>query len=207
MEIQYQKTKGYWVYTHTTPDGMQYVGMSKRQPYQRWKSSSYKTTSLSKYIEQYVWENIEHKVLIDNLTKSQAEKIEDWFITKITADGYCINKKRSGGYARDNQKEYNKFLLKKWYKTKRDEIREQNNAYNEEHREERLEYQKTYREAHREQKKDYYKQRRSTPEGKIYYRVAAYNQTHTPIETPLEAKKKYLDWGYIPSYIKNDDLI
>lgn len=49
--------------------------------------------------------------------------------------------------------------------------------------------------------------RRSTPWGKIYDRVHAYNQNHTPIETPLEAKQKYLEWGYIPNYIKNSDLL
>lgn len=32
------------------------------------------------------------------------------------------------------------------------------------------------------------------------------NRNHTPIETPLEAKNKYLEYGYIPSYIKNDDM-
>lgn len=30
---------------------------------------------------------------------------------------------------------------------------------------------------------------------------------HTQIETPLEAKRKYLESGYIPPYIKSDDLI
>lgn len=48
--------------------------------------------------------------------------------------------------------------------------------------------------------------RRSKPERKIYNRVYQFNLTHTPIETPSEAKQKYLQWGYIPDYIKSDDL-
>lgn len=49
---------------------------------------------------------------------------------------------------------------------------------------------------------------RSTPEGKIYNRVCAFNHYHPDQikETPLEAKQKYLQWGYIPDYIKSDDL-
>ena len=47
-----------------------------------------------------------------------------------------------------------------------------------------------------------------TPEGKVYNRVNAFNQRHPDraVETPLEAKLKYLETGYIPDYIKNDDL-
>lgn len=173
MKRKYQKTKGYWVYALITPEKDAYIGMSKRQPCQRWQPSLYKTTALCQYIERFGWENIEHRVLIDNLTKQQAEQVEDWFVTKITEDGFCINSNRSGGIERDNRKEYDK-----------------------------ARYQ-----ANREERKAYNKQCFSTPEGKIYSRVAAYNQTHTPIETPIEARTKYLEFGYIPSYIKNHDLI
>lgn len=202
---KYQKTKGYWVYAHITPEKDVYIGMSKRQPYQRWKASLYKETALQQYIERFGWENIEHRVLIDDLTKSQAEKIEDWFITQIAQEGFCINRQRSGGYCRDNPKEYKK----DWHKANREERLEQMKVYRESHRDDA----KAYREAHKEERleyqKVYNKQRRSTPEGKIYNRVNNYNQYHPnlAIETPLEAKKKYLDWGYIPNYIKHDDLI
>lgn len=42
---------------------------------------------------------------------------------------------------------------------------------------------------------------------KLLRKMNNYNKYHTPIETPLEAKQKYLKTGYIPNYIKNDDLI
>lgn len=60
----------------------------------------------------------------------------------------------------------------------------------------------------REHHKDVMRQRLSTPAGKIYNRVNAFIQRHPELayETALEAKRKYLATGYIPNYIKNDDL-
>ena len=70
-------------------------------------------------------------------------------------------------------------------------------------------YFKQYRESHKAEQKTYSMKFRSTPEGKIYDRVHTFNRDHPDrkIETPLEAKNKYLEYGYIPSYIKNDDLV
>lgn len=50
---------------------------------------------------------------------------------------------------------------------------------------------------------------KETPnEIKIYNRVAGFNKNNPEkaVETPLEAKRKYNENGYIPDYIKNDDL-
>lgn len=192
MKRIYPKTSGYWVYTHTTPNGMYYIGMSKLQPCKRWDKSAYKEpNSLAPYIEQFGWENIEHKVLIDGLTKEQAEQWEDHLIQALSMNDLCINKQRSGGQYRKGKQAYMK-------------------QYNDGHKEEIKQYNKQWREEHKEERKAYHKQhdkqRNSTPERKIYYRVCNYNKYHTPIETPMEAKQKYLQWGYIPAYIKNDDL-
>lgn len=48
----------------------------------------------------------------------------------------------------------------------------------------------------------------SSPEQKIYNRVGTFNYLHPDkmIETPLEARRKYFATGYIPNYIKNNDL-
>lgn len=172
MKLKEIKTSGYWVYAHITPEKEVYIGMSKMQPYQRWNPSHYKGMALEPYIERFGWKNIEHLVIQDGLTKEQALKLEDWFITKATKDGFCINKRRSGLIKVSDEKAYDK---------------------------------QRYAE-HQEERKQYNKQRRETPEGRIYDRVKAYNQNHTPIETPLEARDKYLSDGYIPTYIKNDDL-
>lgn len=198
---KYYKTTGYWVYAHVMSNKDVYIGMSKQQPCKRWNKSLYKGLSLEPYIEKYGWENIEHRVLIDGLTKKEAEQVEDWFIRKATADGFCINKHRSGGIERDDYKAYNKQYWKQYYEDHKKERKQ----YREEHKEEH----KQYREEHKEEKRIYDKQRYSTPEGKIYNRVHNYNRNHPneTIETPAEAKQKYLKTGYIPNYIKHDDLV
>lgn len=182
---KYQKTIDYWVYTHITPNKEVYIGMSKQQPCQRWQPSNYNTNSLAPYIEKYGWENIEHKVLIDGLTEQQARLVEDWFISKATADGFCINERRSGGLAKNDKKMYMK-------------------QYNEERKQYYKEYNKVHKEEKKEYDKKYRKQRNSTPEGKIYKRVSNYNKRHPDkvVETPMEARQKYLETGYIPNYIK-----
>ena len=70
-------------------------------------------------------------------------------------------------------------------------------------------YFKQYHEYHKEKMNNHSKQWRSTIEGKIYNRVSSFNHNHPDrmIETPKEAKQKYLETGYIPNYIKNNDLI
>ena len=178
---KYPKVTGSWTYGHiVVPEKLIYIGSSDEpECCKRWQPILYKTTELYQYIEKHGWDNIKHIVFKDGLTPKQAEQLEDLLITQATIDGWCINKRGSGGYRRDNPKEY--------YKQKR----------REENKEERKEY-----------NKQYHKQYGSTIEGKIYNRVNAFNYLHPDckIETPKEARQKYLETGYIPSYIKNNDL-
>lgn len=175
---KYDKTTGYYVYSHITPDGLFYIGMSQMQPSRRWQPSMYKNTALELYIQKYGWDNIRHFIFKDGLTKEQALQLEDLLIQEATDKEYCINSNRSGLIVSDK-----KAYEKQWYSEHKDEMKTQMKQYN--------------------------KQLRATTEGKIYYRVASYNQYHPDkvIETPMEAKKKYLETGYIPNYIKNDDLM
>lgn len=216
----YPTTNGYYVYGHRTPRHQWYIGMSKQQPSRRWKPSMYKGMSLEPYIEEYGWDNIEHRVLIDGLNRTQAELIEDIFITRLRDEGLCMNKQRSGGRSRDKTDEWKQEISehkKQYYEDNKEHIREYQKQYYEANAEHLKEQVKQYRqmnaEAIKEYQRQYYKdnceqqkQRASTPEGKIYQRVANFNRHHTPIETPLEAKQKYLETGYVPRYIKNDDL-
>lgn len=174
---KYQKTTGYWVYAHVTPDDKYYIGMSQMQPCYRWRKNSYKDNSLQPYIQKFGWENIKHIIIQDNLTKEDASKIEDALIQAAKENGNCVNQQRSGLIKVSDVNAYAKQLY----------------AENEEFR---------------EKCKAYAKQRRATPEGKIYNRVYNFNRYHPDrvIETTTEAKQKYLSTGYIPTYIKNDDL-
>lgn len=220
MKIKYQKVTGWWVYVLITPDGMFYIGCSGMLPEERWKESLYKDKSVWKYIEKYGWDNIRKVILCDCLTEEQAKKLEDLLILEAKKGGWCINDRRSGGIKKDNPIEYQKNQYKK-HKEKRligmqhyrkehyEEIKEHCEQYRKDHRDELNNKQKEYYQEHITERKQYAKQWRSTIEGRIYDRVHSFNQKHPDriIETPLEAKQKYLQRGYIPDYIKSDDLV
>lgn len=223
MKINYQSVTGWWVYCLITPDGMFYIGCSGMPPEERWKKNLYKDKSVWKYIEQYGWENIRKVILCDDLTKLQALELEDLLIIEVRKGGWCINQRRSGLIKKKDKHNYTIQHNRLYYQTHKEEVRRYNKQYKEEHKEELKEKSKEHRENNRkllcEKQKEYYKKHtterieyakkwRSTPEGKIYGRVYSYNRKHPDQikETPMEAKQKYLQWGYIPDYIKSDDL-
>ena len=194
----------------------------------------YKTTALQYYIDQYGWDNINTTIVTEGLTKREAELLENKLIIEGWERGDCINKQRSGGVCRDNPKEYIKKYYqdnkdeisrkRKIYEGEhKDEISKRQKKYREEHKEEIQNLRKCYYDSnkeellsksndyykeHKENRLDYAKQRNSTSEGKIYTRVNAFNRDHPErkLITPLEAKEMYILTGYIPNFIKNDDL-
>ncbi len=104
---KYPKTTGWYVYKLIFPNTMYYPGISSQQPCDRWQPSHYNTTSARIYIEQFGWENVEHVIVADGLTKEEAEQLENQLIQEGKRDGLCINKNDSGGYCRDNPSAYN----------------------------------------------------------------------------------------------------
>ena len=130
---------------HRTPEKDCYFGMSQDQPSIRWMPSSYKRTSLRPYIIQYGWDNIEHRVLFDNLTARQAEVLENWFIKKAKLDGFCINKKESGGVYRDHPKEYQRERKRKYRQTEECKAYMREYRQRPENKEKQREYQRQYR--------------------------------------------------------------
>ena len=203
------KERDYLVYDRLIiPVGLHYYGIT----YNLNHRTQYKTTSLQQYINEYGWDNISTTIVAEGLTKKEAELFEDKLIKEGWLRGDCINKVGSGGYERDNRKEYQKRKNKEYYDEHKSEISVYKKKYIKEHLEKYRNMRKKCYQNHineyQEKGRKNSKRQRSTPEGKIYDRVHAFNQRHPDkiIETPLEAKKKYLEWGYIPSYIKNDDL-
>lgn len=65
----------YNVYIHIFPNNKVYIGMTCQEPKERWKrGKAYKENRhLYNAINKYGWENIEHKILFDNLEKEEAE--------------------------------------------------------------------------------------------------------------------------------------
>ena len=126
----------YWVYIHTTPDGMVYVGRSgAKYISQRWRPCNYKSTSLQPYINKWGWENISHTIVKDGLSKEESYKIEDELIKFYKEKGVCINNRESGGLKCDGKRKeyYDKHKgseqKREWYKKNREKYNEYMREY------------------------------------------------------------------------------
>lgn len=66
------------VYKHISPSDKVYIGITHLLLSQRWcRGNGYKNNPIFyRAILKYGWDNIEHKVVISNLTKGQAEEVE-----------------------------------------------------------------------------------------------------------------------------------
>lgn len=219
MNRKYPEVTGWWCYCLIFPDGMFYIGCSgKKYCYERWQPQHYKHTTVLQYIEKYGWDDIRKIVLKDGLTEEQAKILEDLLIQEARKGGWCINEQRSGLITL-NRKEYNK----QYAKFHKNEIKEYHKQYYKDNIEYFQKHQKeyyknnknklqeqyiNYRKIHNEERRELFKKWRSTPDGKIYTRVTNYNRNHPECKliTPMEAKEMYLLTGYIPDFIKNDDL-
>lgn len=88
----------YCVYKHTSPNGKVYIGITGKNPIERWDyGHGYKNNKhFWNAIVKYGWKNIRHEILLDGLTKEQAEQKEIEFIAKYKSN-IC-----EYGYNRDN---------------------------------------------------------------------------------------------------------
>lgn len=96
--------KSYYVYKHTFEDGKVYIGITSQKPEQRWgrdgkgyrrkKKGRYCQPLIAKAILKYGWDNIQHEVLAEGLSKEEAEKMEIELIAQYKSDqiefGYNI---------------------------------------------------------------------------------------------------------------------
>lgn len=86
----------YKVYCHLFPNGKRYIGITKQRLAIRFKNGyGYQRSPIMwKAIQKYKWENIEHNVLFENLTKEEAETKEIELIAKYKSNdrkfGYNI---------------------------------------------------------------------------------------------------------------------
>jgi hypothetical protein len=104
--------ENYKVYIHKNKfNNKVYVGITKRKPSLRWgKGASYKHNPLFyNAIQKYGWDNFEHKIVADSLTKNQAEEMEINLISELKATdsnyGYNIE---NGGNVCGTHSEYTK---------------------------------------------------------------------------------------------------
>lgn len=113
------ETNGYWVYTHTTPDGMVYVGMSGFDSTNlRWVKGHYKPhTTFGKAIKEWGWDNIEHRMITDGLSKEDALLLEAELIDFCKRNQCSLNEHRSGGWRKDKDK-VKVYNAKRWARYK-----------------------------------------------------------------------------------------
>lgn len=93
----------YCVYKHTAPNGKVYIGQTCQQPEQRWKNGKGYSNNeyFTRAIQKYGWNNFQHEVLYDNLTKAEADALEIELIAKYnsTDNKYGFNIE-NGGYGK-----------------------------------------------------------------------------------------------------------
>lgn len=64
----------YCVYKHTAPNGKVYIGITSKNPCERWQNGhGYKSNiHFWNAIVKYGWDNFEHEIIFDGLTKEEA---------------------------------------------------------------------------------------------------------------------------------------
>lgn len=113
----------YYVYKHTTPNNKIYIGItSEGKVENRWVNGcGYRGQYFYMAIQEFGWDNIEHKVLIHGLTKEQAERWESKLIKyyKSNNEKYGYNRTSGGGIGVVKHSQITKELVSKnngrWY--------------------------------------------------------------------------------------------
>lgn len=106
----------YKVYKHTLPNKKVYIGITSLDVENRWrKGKGYKNSILfNRAIKKYGWENINHEILFDGLTKEEAEikEIELIKLLKSNDKKYGYNIENGGQAGATGIKRSNETLIK-----------------------------------------------------------------------------------------------
>ena len=83
----------YCVYMHECPNGKKYVGVTSKNPNERWKSGHGYRNNKHFYsaIQKYGWDNITHTVLHSNVSKDEAYQLEQKYIREYNSIEYGYN--------------------------------------------------------------------------------------------------------------------
>ena len=90
----------YCVYSHTSPSGKVYVGQTKKKRlHDRWVNGQGYLTCKIFYnaIQKYGWENFEHKIIKEGLTKNEADELEISLIQNYKSKNISYNITDGGG--------------------------------------------------------------------------------------------------------------
>lgn len=110
----------WFVYKHTFPNGKVYIGITSQKPQKRWGSfgQNYKHNSyMMRAINKFGWDNIEHEIIKEGLSKEEACKLEIELIAKYRSAerkyGYNLDLGGSGFNMTDEQKTKQSEKIKK----------------------------------------------------------------------------------------------
>lgn len=89
----------YSVYCHNFPNGKTYVGITKNPKVRFSNNGKHYISNDEMYqdIKKYGWNNIEHTILQDNLTRPEAQQLEKKYISELNSIDNGYNKSRGGG--------------------------------------------------------------------------------------------------------------
>lgn len=88
--IDYRKENTYKIYIHISPSNKYYVGVTCQKYNQRWRNGegySY-NTHFYRAIKKYGWDNFEHFIFAENLTRKEACNMEIKLIKELKSNNY-----------------------------------------------------------------------------------------------------------------------
>lgn len=90
----------YYLYKHTSPSGKVYIGITRRNPSERWRNGKGYKNNIHFYnaILKYGWDNFRHEILFDELTEEEAKTKEVELIAfyKSNNCGFGYNQSAGG---------------------------------------------------------------------------------------------------------------
>ena len=90
-----KNNKKFCVYEHLFPNGKRYIGITSKNPKDRWENGNgyHQKNQPVMYnaIRKYGWENIKHNILFDNLTEEEAKEKERELIQEYNTFIYAEN--------------------------------------------------------------------------------------------------------------------
>ena len=99
--------RNYKLYVHISPSNKRYYGITSMEPKKRWGNGKYysKNKHFTRAINKYGWDNFEHIVLFNNLTKEEASLLEQIYIAlyDTTNDKYGYNNSLGGEHGLDSE--------------------------------------------------------------------------------------------------------
>ena len=89
-KVDFRDDARWKVYIHTSPSGKMYVGITSSGVKRRWQNGRgyIKNDHFYRAIQKYGWDNFDHEVIAENLTKDEACEMEKALIKELKSNDY-----------------------------------------------------------------------------------------------------------------------